>query len=44
MAHIHQGKLGKIGQPVAPLSVGKGTITSSNLQGPLHWQTDIRFG
>jgi hypothetical protein len=35
MAHIHQGKLGIIGQPVAPLSVGNGTITSSNLQGPL---------
>lgn len=35
MAHIHQGKVGENGQPVAPLSVGKGTITSSNLQGPL---------
>jgi hypothetical protein len=35
MAHIHQGKVGEIGQPVAPLSVGKGTITSSNLQGTL---------
>lgn len=35
MAHIHQGKAGENGQPVAPLSVGKGTITSSDLIGPL---------
>jgi hypothetical protein len=35
MAHIHQGKVGETGQPVAPLSVGKGTITSSDLIGPL---------
>lgn len=35
MAHIHQGKVGEIGQPVTPLSVGKGTITSNDLQGPL---------
>jgi len=35
MAHIHQGKAGENGQPVAPLSMGKGKITSSDLQGPL---------
>jgi hypothetical protein len=35
MAHIHQGKKGENGQPVAPLSMGKGKITSSDLQGPL---------
>jgi hypothetical protein len=35
MAHIHQGKADETGQPVAPLSVGKGTITSSDLKGPL---------
>jgi hypothetical protein len=35
MAHIHQGKTGENGQPVAPLSMGKGKITSSDLQGPL---------
>jgi hypothetical protein len=34
-AHIHQGKVGENGQPVAPLSVGKGTITSSDLKGPI---------
>lgn len=34
-AHIHQGKAGENGQPVAPLSVGKGTLTSSDLEGPL---------
>src|SRR5436190_1212255 len=28
MAHIHQGKAGENGQPVAPLSMGKGKITS----------------
>lgn len=35
MAHIHQGKAGESGQPVAELSMGKGTITSSDLKGPL---------
>ena len=35
MAHVHQGKAGENGQPVAPLSMGKGKITSSDLKGPL---------
>jgi hypothetical protein len=36
MAHIHQGKAGENGQPItAPLSMGKGKIASSDLQGPL---------
>jgi hypothetical protein len=35
MAHIHQGKAGESGPPVAPLSMGKGKITASDLQGPL---------
>ena len=35
MAHIHQGKASESGQPVAPLSMGKGKITASDLQGPL---------
>ncbi|HET7391784.1 MAG TPA: CHRD domain-containing protein, partial [Nitrososphaeraceae archaeon] len=35
MAHIHQGKSGENGQPVAPLQMGKGKIASSDLQGPL---------
>ena len=36
MAHIHQGKARENGQPLtAPLSIGKGKITSSYLQGPL---------
>jgi hypothetical protein len=35
MAHIHQGKAGENGPPVAPLSMGKGKVTSSDLQGPL---------
>ena len=35
MAHIHQGKAGGNGSPVAPLQMGKGKITSSDLQGPL---------
>src|SRR5919198_3792687 len=36
MAHIHQGKAGENGEPVAALSMGNGTITSSELQqGPL---------
>ncbi|MGA9151545.1 MAG: CHRD domain-containing protein [Candidatus Nitrosopolaris sp.] len=35
MAHVHQGKAGESGQPVAELSMGKGTITSSDLKGPL---------
>jgi hypothetical protein len=36
MAHIHQGKSGENGQPITtPLSIGKGKITSSDLQGPL---------
>lgn len=35
MAHVHQGKAGENGQPVAPLQMGKGKIASSDLQGPL---------
>jgi hypothetical protein len=35
MAHIHQGKAGENGQPVAGLQMGKGKITSSDLQGSL---------
>ena len=36
MAHVHQGKAGENGPPVTtPLSLGKGKITSSDLQGPL---------
>ena len=36
MAHVHQGKAGENGPPVTtPLSIGKGKITSSDLQGPL---------
>jgi hypothetical protein len=36
MAHVHQGKAGENGQPVTtPLSIGKGKITSSDLQGSL---------
>jgi CHRD domain len=35
MAHIHQGKAEEKGPPVAPLSMGKGKITASDLQGPL---------
>jgi Cu/Zn superoxide dismutase len=35
MAHIHQGKPGEMGQPVAMLSMGNGKITSADLQGPL---------
>jgi hypothetical protein len=35
MAHIHQGKAGENGQPVAMLTMGKGKITSAELQGAL---------
>ena len=35
MAHIHKGKSGENGQPVAALQMGKGKITSSDLQGSL---------
>ena len=36
MAHIHQGKSGENGPPITtPLQMGKGKITSSDLQGPL---------
>ncbi len=35
MAHIHQGKAGEKGPPIAPLSMGKGKITASDFQGPL---------
>jgi hypothetical protein len=35
MAHIHQGKARENGQPIAPLQIGKGKITASDLQGPL---------
>ena len=34
-SHIHQGKAGESGQAVVELSMGKGTITSSDLKGPL---------
>ena len=36
MAHIHQGKAEENGQPITyPLSIGKGKIMSTDLQGPL---------
>jgi hypothetical protein len=35
MAHIHKGKAGESGKPVVELSMGKGTITASDLKGPL---------
>src|ERR687887_884184 len=35
MAHIHQGKSGENGQPVVPLQMGKGKVSSSDFQGPL---------
>src|SRR6187200_3765991 len=36
MAHIHKGKSGENGQPITtPLQMGKGKITSSDLQGTL---------
>jgi hypothetical protein len=35
MAHIHQGKAGQNGQPVAALQMGIGKITASDLQGSL---------
>ena len=36
MAHIHKGKAGENGQPITtPLQMGKGKITSSDLQGSL---------
>ena len=35
MAHIHQGKSGENGPPIVMLSMGKGKITSGDLQGPL---------
>jgi hypothetical protein len=36
MAHIHKGKSGENGQPITtPLQMGKGKITSFDLQGPL---------
>jgi CHRD domain len=35
MAHIHKGKSGENGPPIAALQMGKGKITSSDLQGPL---------
>jgi CHRD domain len=31
MAHIHQGKAGENGQPVAPLQMGKGSKQISDL-------------
>jgi len=36
MAHIHQGKSGENGPPIVMLSMGKGKITSGDLQGPLN--------
>jgi CHRD domain len=35
MANIYQGKPGENGQPVASLSMGKGTIYDRDLKGPL---------
>ncbi|HEY7079645.1 MAG TPA: CHRD domain-containing protein [Nitrososphaeraceae archaeon] len=35
MAHIHNGKSGENGPPLVMLSMGKGKITSGDLQGPL---------
>jgi hypothetical protein len=35
MAHIHKGKSGENGPPVAALQMGKEKITSFDLQGPL---------
>ena len=35
IAHVHQGKTGENGPPVAELQMGKGKIASSDLQGPL---------
>jgi hypothetical protein len=35
MTHIHKGKSGENGPPVAALQMRKGKITSSDLQGPL---------
>jgi CHRD domain len=35
MAHIHQGKSGGNGPHIVMLSMGKGRITSGDLQGPL---------
>jgi CHRD domain len=35
MAHIHKGESGENGPPVAALQMGKGKITSSDLQGPV---------
>src|SRR5215467_4135552 len=35
MAHIHNGKSGENGPPVVMLSMGKGKITSADLQGSL---------
>jgi flagellar biosynthesis/type III secretory pathway M-ring protein FliF/YscJ len=35
MAHIHKGKSGENGPSIAALQMGKGKITSSDLQGPL---------
>ena len=35
MAHIHQGKTGENGQPIAALQMGKGKITAPDLQGSL---------
>ena len=37
MAHIHQGKSGEMGPPVAMLSMGNGKITSADLTGPVGW-------
>jgi len=35
MAHIHKGKPGEVGQPIAMLTLGKAVITPNDLQGPL---------
>ena len=35
IAHVHQGKTGENGPPVAELQMGKGKIASSDLEGPL---------
>src|SRR5215475_4064806 len=41
MAHIHQGKSGENGPPVVMLSMGKGKITSGDLQA-IEWRTIVR--
>ena len=44
MAHIHQGKSGGNGPHIVMLSMGKGRITSGDLQGPLSGEQALRPG